>query len=278
MNKMLRGEVPSDEEDDFDDADGGGDGGIDLFAPVDGIGGGDSDGDDDEEEEEGDLDAAGVHYSDFFDPPSSRGGDAKDKGKRKGKGKGKDQPKADKKPAPKPTEEPAADDSANADQPPAPKKARRGVRFSDAVKVKEIPHRLAEKKRLLQLAADNEIDQGTLEERLEELVAGSDEEEGDSEEEEEDEEMDEGEEEDDAAALDLDGFGDEEMDQPGSDEGSDAEDDAASGGFDQDGDEGEIAEGAETIDRFKSELFADEPEEDDKSEFWFALPALSTDD
>ncbi|GAA5966736.1 hypothetical protein JCM8115_002795 [Rhodotorula mucilaginosa] len=267
MNKMLRGEDLSDDDDEFDgdrdDFDGGGDGGgIDLFAPVDGLGGGDDD--DDEEgsdEEERDLDVGGVMYRDFFDPPPAARGAADHKAG-KGKGKGKTGSKASpSKPAS--TALPAAskedDDGADVAEPPAKKAKRRGVRFSDAVKVKEIPHRLAEKKRLMALAAeDGIIDEETLEERLEELVAGSDE---DDEEEEEDEEMEEGLPfgDDDAGAMDLDGFGDEEMEQPGSGSGSGSDD------AEEEEDQDEIAEGAEAIDRFKSELFEDEPEEDEKT-------------
>ncbi|GAA5991347.1 hypothetical protein JCM10908_003268 [Rhodotorula pacifica] len=259
MNKMLRGE-DNDDEDDFDglDGDDDGEGGIDLFAPVDGLG--DDDDDEDGEEEEGDLDVGGVMYRDFFDPPvrsdDAKGGKGKGTGKGKGKGRANhsddtSSPAKSRKPDTAAIEEDGA-------EPPA-KKAKRGVRFSDAVKVKEIPHRLAEKKRLMALAAENEIDEETLEERLEELVAGSDEEDED-----EDEAMGEEEEEDDesfgddAGEMDLDGFGDEEMDQPA----SGSEDDDEEG---DEQDEDEIAEGAETIDRFKSELFDDEPEEDEKT-------------
>ena len=270
MNKMLRGEDLSDDDEfdgDRDDFDGGDGGGIDLFAPVDGLGGGDDD--DDEEgsdEEEGDLDVGGVMYRDFFDPPPAARGAADNKGG-KGKGKGKTGGKASpSKPAA--TAVPTAsedDDGKDVAEPPA-KKAKRGVRFSDAVKVKEIPHRLAEKKRLMALAAEDGIDEETLEERLEELVAGSDEDDDDDEE--EDEEMEEGSSfgGDDAGAMDLDGFGDEEMEQPGSDDAEEEAEEAEDGE-----DEDEIAEGAETIDRFKSELFEDEPEEDEKSTFFLFL-------
>ncbi|TKA56404.1 hypothetical protein B0A53_01974 [Rhodotorula sp. CCFEE 5036] len=266
MNKMLRGEDLSDDDEfdgDRDDFDGGGDGGgIDLFAPVDGLGGGDDD--DDEEgsdEEEGDLDVGGVMYRDFFDPPPAARGAADHKaGKGKGKGKTGGKAASPSKPAALPAASKEDDDGADVAEPPAKKAKRRGVRFSDAVKVKEIPHRLAEKKRLMALAAEDGIDEETLEERLEELVAGSDEDDDDDEE--EDEEMEEGSSfgGDDAGAMDLDGFGDEEMEQPGSDDAGEEAEEAEDGE-----DEDEIAEGAETIDRFKSELFEDEPEEDEKT-------------
>lgn len=273
MNKMLRGEHLSDDDEfdgDRDDFDDGGDGGgIDLFAPVDGLGGGDDD--DDEEgsdEEEGDLDVGGVMYRDFFDPPPAARGAADHKaGKGKGKGKTGGKAASPSKPAALPAASKEDDDGADVAEPPAKKAKRRGVRFSDAVKVKEIPHRLAEKKRLMALAAEDGIDEETLEERLEELVAGSDEDD-DDEEDEEDEEMEEGSPfgGDDAGAMDLDGFGDEEMEQPGSDDAEEEAEEAEDGE-----DEDEIAEGAETIDRFKSELFEDEPEEDEKSTFFLFL-------
>ncbi|GAA5845129.1 hypothetical protein JCM11251_008004 [Rhodosporidiobolus azoricus] len=108
MEKMLRGEV-----DDLSDDDGG-DEGIDLFASVDG----ELAGDDDDEEEEGDLDVGGLMYKDFFDPPS----------------------RPTKKAGPTRKEKDVK--SVNAPLSEGPSK-KRGVRFSDAVKVKEIPHRLA---------------------------------------------------------------------------------------------------------------------------------------
>ena len=270
MNKMLRGEDLSDDDEfdgDRDDFDGGDGGGIDLFAPVDGLGGGDEDDEEGSDEEEGDLDVGGVMYRDFFDPPPAARGAADHKaGKGKGKGKTGGKAASPSKPAALPAASKEDDDGADVAEPPAKKAKRRGVRFSDAVKVKEIPHRLAEKKRLMALAAEDGIDEETLEERLEELVAGSDEDDDDDEE--EDEEMEEGSSfgGDDAGAMDLDGFGDEEMEQPGSDDAGEEAEEAEDGE-----DEDEIAEGAETIDRFKSELFEDEPEEDEKSTFFLFL-------
>lgn len=274
MNKLLRGEVPSDDEDDFGDDDGEGEGGIDLFAPVDGLGGDDDE--DDSDEEEGDLDVGGMMYRDFFDPPA-RSGDARNKkgaaakGAKgaKGKGKGKEAAKPalkSKQPVAAATEGDGTELADDSEAPPA-KKAKRGVRFSDAVKVKEIPHRLAEKKRLQSLLENGEeVDD---EEMLKQLVAGSDSEE-DGEDDEELEDDEDGEElsfGDDAADMDLDGFGDEEMDQPGS--GSGSGDDVDDDDEEEQEEEDDIAEGAEAIDRFKTELFDDEPEEDDKSESFF---------
>ncbi|GAA5912122.1 hypothetical protein JCM6882_003059 [Rhodosporidiobolus microsporus] len=207
MEKMLKGDVDDDSDDDND----GGDEGIDLFASV-----GGSDAGDDEEEEEGDLDVAGLMYRDFFDPPS----------------------RPSKKPASKPSpvsKKPFATKPISAAFEEPPKK--RGVRFSDAVKVKEIPHRLAGRNHR-EAAEDGASD-------------GSDE---------EDDNEDEGLEEraaddDDISLADdaLDGFGDEEM-------LVDGEDDAEA--FEMSDDEDAVAnEDEEVIQRFKSSLFDEDEDE-----------------
>ncbi|GAA5891962.1 hypothetical protein JCM8208_002952 [Rhodotorula glutinis] len=240
MAKRLRGEALSDDEDDLGDLDDeSGEGGIDLFAPVGGLSGGD--GDSDDEEEEGDLDVAGVMFRDFFDAPS--GGRGR-KPPPKGKGKAADQGKG-KKPAAAPATSAAKDDADLVVDGEPPKK-KRGVRFNDAVKVKEIPHRLAGKKRSAAAAGGEDEDEDAEGiERLEDLVAGSDDEEemgeGGSDEEEEDEEM-EGLEDDEE--MDLDG---EEEEEKGSGEE----------------DEDELAGDQKAIERFNTDLFGDEEDEEE---------------
>ncbi|GAA5860304.1 hypothetical protein JCM8547_003457 [Rhodosporidiobolus lusitaniae] len=223
MAKMLKGELPSD--DDEDDGNDGGEGGIDLFAPVGGLG----EDEEQEEEEEGDLDAGGVMYRDFFDPPR-RTAPRPDKDKKKGSLAGKDKGK---KPAPAAEEE--------EDAPPAAAEGakKRGVRFSENVKVKEIPHRLAGRGKR-GLSAEEEEDEDEKEE-------------GDEEEGEEDEDEFE------AALARLeggdDGFGEDEDED---EEMRDGEEEA-----DEDEDEeDDIEEGQETIERFKDSLFDDEEDEE----------------
>lgn len=65
MAKMLKGENDDDSDDEFED---GGEGGIDLFAPIGGLG---EDDEDDEDEEEGDLDAGGKFIVDFAASPGN---------------------------------------------------------------------------------------------------------------------------------------------------------------------------------------------------------------
>ncbi|GAA6011699.1 hypothetical protein JCM11491_000721 [Sporobolomyces phaffii] len=227
MAKMLKGENDDDSDDDSED---GGDGGIDLFAPIGGVGDGSDD--EDEEEEEGDLDAGGVMYKDFFDPPP--------------------RPLKKSKPTPKP--KPAARASSSADQ-PATEKAKRGVRFSESVKVKTIPSRhdlkLALKKGKGKSMTEEELE----DEVTKELVAaGGSDDGGDSIDLEDGADLDD----DEMAAFDrydegeedLAGFEDEEMD--------DGEE-----GDSQDG--SDVDEGQEAIERFKTELFDDEDEEREDS-------------
>ncbi|GAA5894260.1 hypothetical protein JCM5296_004697 [Sporobolomyces johnsonii] len=219
MAKMLKGEA--DDEDDDDD-EGGEDGGIDLFAPIGGMGGED----DSEEEEEEDLDAAGVMYKDFFDPPP------------RPLKKSKPTPSTSKKPAPATAATAAAVEKAK------DALAKRGVRFSDAVKVKTIPSRHDLKKGKGKALTEEE-----LEEELErELVGGSDEEEGS------DEEMDG------VEGMDMDGFEDADEEMP-------IETDDAEEGSEEDGSEegSEEDEGQETIERFKSSLFEEDEEDQDES-------------
>ncbi|CEQ38573.1 SPOSA6832_00018 [Sporobolomyces salmonicolor] len=217
MAKMLKGEA----DDEDDDDEGEGDGGVDLFAPVGGMGGeGDS-----EEEEEEDLDAAGVMYKDFFDPPP------------RPLKKSKPTPSSPKKSAP-PTAAAAVEKAKDA-------LAKRGVRFSDAVKVKTIPSRHDLKKGKGKALTEEELE----EELVEELVDGSDEEEEGS-----DEEMDGME------GMDVDGFED-------GDEGMPLEMDEAEEGSGEEGSEegSEEDEGQETIERFKSSLFEEDEEDQDES-------------
>ncbi|GAA5930282.1 hypothetical protein JCM3775_004351 [Rhodotorula graminis] len=237
MAKRLRGEALSDDDDDLDDLDDeSGEGGIDLFAPVGGMGGGD--GDSDDEEEEGDLDAAGVMFRDFFDAPSGgRGRKPPPKGKGKATGEGKGN---------KPAAAPAAADDADdlVDDDGEPPKKKRGVRFNDAVKVKEIPHRLAGKKRAAAAAGDEDDDEDAEGiERLEDLVAGSDDE----------EEMGEGGSDEDEEMEGLEG--DEEMDVDGEEE----EEEEGS----VEDDEDELAGDQKAIERFSSDLFGDEEDEEE---------------
>ncbi|BGP44298.1 U3 snoRNP protein [Rhodotorula kratochvilovae] len=236
MAKRLRGEALSDDEDelDLDGLDGDGDGGIDLFAPVGGAGMGDGS----DEEEEEDLDAGGVMFKDFFDAPQRRGKPPPaDK-----KGEGKAQAKKPAAPAP------AAAEEEGGDAAPASAPKKRGVRFSEAVKVKEIPHRLAGKKRAAQADEDEDEDEDAEGiERLEDLVAGSDEEEGAFDEEEDEEDGDE-EMEGSEDGMDV----DEEEEEEGDEEGSGEEED-------------DLAEDQQAIERFNADLFGDEEEEEDKN-------------
>lgn len=211
MAKMVKGE--SDDE----DSEGEEDGGIDLFASI-----GESE-DEDAEEEEGDLDAGGVMYKDFFDAPQ--------------------RPLKKSKPTPstskaKPTPKADATD----------KPAKRGVRFSESVKVKTIPSRhdikMALKKGKGKAMTEEELE----EEVTKELVAASSDEEDEGE---LDEEMSFGEgDEEELGLLDNEDLmdEDEEGEEEGSVEGSDG-----------------INEGQEAIERFKSELFDDEDEEREDS-------------
>ncbi|GAA5999900.1 uncharacterized protein JCM10292_003528 [Rhodotorula paludigena] len=242
MSKRMRGEALSDDEDEDEDdllgGEGGDDGGIDYFAPVGGaggLGGSDDEDDDGDEEEEGDLDAAGVMFADFFDPPHRAAAAAAKKGKAAAKGKGM-------KPAPAAAVAEAENDDVVADA-SADKAGKRGVRFSENVKVKEIPHRLAGKKRGAAALDDEDDEDGEGLERLEDLVGGSD------------EEMEEGEED----GMDL---GDEEVDgEDGLDEDEDEDDDEEDGEGDE---EDDLVEDTETIQRFNSDLFDDDEQEDDK--------------
>ncbi|GAA5824614.1 hypothetical protein JCM3770_006696 [Rhodotorula araucariae] len=227
MAKRLRGEALSDDEDELDlDGDEGGDGGIDLFAPVGGMG----DGSDEDEDE--DLDAGGVMFKDFFDAPARRGKPVH--ADKKGKGKGKAQ-------ASKPAASAAADEG---DVAPAPKK--RGVRFSEAVKVKEIPHRLAGKKRASLADDEDEDEDAEGIERLEDLIGGSDDdEEGAVEDDDEIEGVEDG------------------MDVDEEDEGDEEE---VSGDDDEEEEEGDVlAEDQKAIERFNADLFGEEEEEEDKN-------------
>ncbi|BGP12231.1 hypothetical protein JCM10213_007489 [Rhodosporidiobolus nylandii] len=214
MERMLKGEI-----DDFEEEDGAGDG-IDLFAPVD-------ESDEDEEEEEGDLDIGGLMYKDFFDPPNRR----------------------PKKAAPKPPSKPAAKAAADAAPADAAEKAakKRGVRFSESVKVKEIPHRLA----------DRRAGAGA--------SAGEDEEDDDEEDDGEDEDEMMGGSGDDFADL-MEGLGEDEemLEREGSDlELEDGDEEMEQGdGASVSGSEDDVAEGQETIERFKTSLFDDEEDEE----------------
>lgn len=253
MAKRLRGEALSDDEDDLDDLDDeSGEGGIDLFAPVDGLGGEGSD----EDEDEADLDVGGVMFRDFFDAPS--GGRGR-KPPPKGKGKAAEQGKG-KKPAAAPAPAPvaAADDAVDLVEDGEPPKKKRGVRFSEAVKVKEIPHRLAGKKRAAAaLGEDGDEDEDAEGiERLEDLVAGSDDEEemgeGGSDEEDEDEDEMEG----------LERQDEMDVDEEQEDEEGSVEDD-----------EDELAGDQKAIERFNADLFGDEEdeEEDKRASLSFSL-------
>ncbi|GAA5983381.1 hypothetical protein JCM5350_003092 [Sporobolomyces pararoseus] len=207
MAKMLKGENDDSDEESDDE---GGDGGIDLFAPIGGMG----EDDDDEEEEEGDLDAGGVMYKDFFDPP----------------------PRPLKKSRPTPSKPKPAAPASTSDEKPA----KRGVRFSESVKVKTIPSRhdikMALKKGKGKAMSEEELE----EEVTKELIAAG------SSDDEEDVEMSAFDEDEDLAGLDEDEMEDEE-DGEGEEEGSD------------------VDEGQEAIERFKSELFDDEDEEREDS-------------
>ncbi|EMS24877.1 U3 small nucleolar RNA-associated protein MPP10 [Rhodotorula toruloides NP11] len=230
MAKMLRGEVPSDDEDDEDED---GSGGIDLFAPIGGMG----DDDDEEDEEEGDLDAGGVMFKDFFDPPSRpppRGKKASLAGK--------------KVKAPLPAAE--ADDGAIEEK----KEKKRGVRFSESVKVKEIPHRLAGKKRRAGDDDEEDEDEEGIE-MLRDLVDGD---EAEEDEEDFDDEMD-GSVDGEGESMSLDAEDDEEAEDG---EGLDEEEEEGSADGEE---EDDILEDEQTMQRFKSELFDDEEPEDDKT-------------
>ncbi|GAA6048117.1 U3 small nucleolar RNA-associated protein MPP10 [Rhodotorula toruloides] len=226
MAKMLRGEVPSDDDDEEDED---GSGGIDLFAPVGGMG----DVDDEEDEEEGDLDAGGVMFKDFFDPPSRP-------------------PPRGKKPSLAGKKEKAAP-TAGEDAIEEKKEKKRGVRFSESVKVKEIPHRLAGKKRRSGDDDEEDEDEEGVE-MLRDLVDGD---EAEEDEEDFDGEMD-GFEDDEGESMSLDAEDDEEAEDG---EGLDEEEEGSAEGEDED----DILEDEQTMQRFKSELFDDEEPEDDKT-------------
>ncbi|GAA6061342.1 hypothetical protein JCM10212_004823 [Sporobolomyces blumeae] len=235
MAKMMKGEADDDDDDDDDGENG--DGGIDLFAPIGGMGNDDDD-DEDEDEEEGDLDAGGVMYKDFFDPPSRPVKRSK--------------PTAtSSKPKSKATSAPGASTSAasTSDQP-----AKRSVRFSESVKVKTIPSR-HDLKAALRKGKGKAMTEEELDEEVErELVAASSDEEEDVGE----ERMDFDEEGDDFEELrGLEGM-EEEDEMHGDDDEEDEGEEGSDGGSD-------IAEGQETIERFKSSLFDDEDEEREDS-------------
>ncbi|GAA6041534.1 hypothetical protein JCM8097_004248 [Rhodosporidiobolus ruineniae] len=204
MERMLKGESLGDSDDE------GGEDGIDLFAPVGGLGDGSED--EDEDEEEGDLDAAGVMYKDFFDPPS--------------------RPPSKTKKAPSKPAAPAASTA----------KGKRGVRFSEAVRVKEIPHRLAGKRAF----AGDEDDEDDEDDHDEGFGDADDDEVTLADLADEDEQMG------------VDSEDDREGEGlPDEDEEDDEEGDSVE--MDQDDD---VEEGQETIDRFKNSLFDDEEEDE----------------
>ncbi|GAA5834951.1 hypothetical protein JCM3766R1_002051 [Sporobolomyces carnicolor] len=218
MAKMLKGE--NDDSDDESD-DGEGDGGIDLFAPI----GGMEDDDEEEDEEEGDLDATGVMYKDFFDPPP--------------------RPLKRSKPAPATSKPKAAirQTPATTDKP-----AKRGVRFSSSVKVKTIPSRHDLKMALKKGKGKSMTEEELEEEVTKELIAAGS---SDDEEETEDVEM---------TALDEDedddlaGLAEDTSDQEDQEDGDDDSEEAS-----------DVDEGQQAIERFKSELFDDEDEEREDS-------------
>lgn len=241
MARALRNEPTSDDE---DDGEGGedGEGPLDLFAPV-GVSKGrgnrdedadDSENDEDEDEMPGDgLDATGVRYADFFEPP------AKMPKKGKGKGKGKDRPgKTD---SDLPDESTPGDSIAPAggsDGADAPVKAngKRGVRFSDAVKVKMIPHR----SEINGFHDDDEDDDGMGEmEGLDGEHAGQFAMAGIEDEDDEDEE---------------DGGSDGQDEDEEEDENEDENEDVS--------EDDSVEDGQETIERAKNSLFDDDDEED----------------
>ncbi|KAI5478220.1 U3 small nucleolar RNA-associated protein MPP10 [Pseudohyphozyma bogoriensis] len=226
MARALRGEADDDEgsEDDFD-----------MFAPIEG---GDEDEEEDEEDEE-DLDAAGVMYKDFFDPPPRPVAKGKDavKGKAKGKGKAKADP-SDVVPSPAAVSDPAT--------------KKRKVKFSTKVHVKTIPPNGSEFDKLVAKfgweKASEMLDGAAAaegaEEDDEESEAGSDEELGEA--------LEGVEEEDDVAGSDVEMDDEEEEEEGAGEEGSEAEYESED-------------EGMETIERFKDSLFDDEDDEDDDS-------------
>ncbi|GAA5923512.1 rRNA-processing protein MPP10 [Sporobolomyces koalae] len=218
MAKMLKGENEDDDDDD-DEEDEGADGGIDLFAS---IGGMDDDDEENEDEEEGDLDAGGVMYKDFFDPP----------------------PRPLKKAKPTPAKLASKPEAAA----PVETTGKRGVRFSESVKVKTIPSRhdlkLALKKGKGKAMSDEELE----EEVTKELASAS----GDDQEDQD-------------ADLSFDDnenlLDDDEEMMPDADSG-----DALDGSDgSEEGDGSDVDEGQEAIQRFKSELFDDEDEEREDS-------------
>ncbi|GAA5981130.1 hypothetical protein JCM11641_003122 [Rhodosporidiobolus odoratus] len=212
MDRMLRGEALDEDEDEA---------GIDLFAAV-----GDSDAEDSGEEEEGDLDAGGMMYRDFFDPPS----------------------RPPRKAPPKP---PPPASSANRGATSTPIEEKRGVRFSQSVKVKEIPHRLAGRAVVSGSGGGEETDDAgngrSIDEDDEDLsferqLSGFDADEADED-------------------MQLMGEGEDSMLEELEEGFSDMEEEDGA----VDGEDEEVAQGQEAIERFKDSLFDDEEDEDDKT-------------
>jgi U3 small nucleolar RNA-associated protein MPP10 len=180
-------------------------------------------------------------YKDFFEPPPRPL--PKDK---KGKGKGRAPPTEEVATPAKKEKAPSATADAAAETP----SGKRGVRFSEAVKVKLIAPRGSEFDKLVNKVGWEQAEEIFRQREAEQAVAGGEDGEG----EELEEELPMGDEDDEVEDVEMED-GDEE-------EGSEEEGEEEEGEFESD-EEDDVDEGQETIERLKSSLFDEDDDEED---------------